>query len=77
MDAANLADVRRQAGAAADRERVLMFRAFDPDVDDSGPIPDVPDPWGGPVSGFEEVLAIVERTADVIVGRVEQLLAVR
>jgi protein-tyrosine phosphatase len=56
MDAQNLADV----GGATDRVR--LFRDFDP-VD---PGDDVPDPYYGGDSGFEEVLAMVERTASAI-----------
>ena len=43
--------------------RVRMFRDFDP-VD---PGADVPDPYYGGDSGFEEVLAMVERTASSLV----------
>jgi len=57
MDEANLADVGGRT------ERVGMFRDFDP-VDPSGP---VPDPYYGGDDGFEEVLAIIERTSDAIV----------
>ena len=59
MDAQNLDDI----GGASDRVR--MFRDFDPV--DSGS--DVPDPYYGGDSGFEEVLTMVERTADAIVAR--------
>ena len=58
MDAANLADV----GGRTDR--VGLFRDFDP-VDPGG---EVPDPYYGGADGFEEVLAMVERTSDTIVG---------
>jgi protein-tyrosine phosphatase len=58
MDAANLADV----GGRTDR--VGLFRDFDP-VD---PGAAVPDPYYGGADGFEEVLAMVERTSDAIVG---------
>lgn len=37
-------------------ERVRLLRSFDPSADG----PDVPDPYGGPVEDFEEVLAMVE-----------------
>ena len=58
MDAANLADVGGRT------ERVGLFRDFDP-VDPGG---EVPDPYYGGADGFEEVLAMVERTSDAIVG---------
>ena len=56
MDAQNRADM-------AGDERVLMFRDFDP-VEPGG---DVPDPYYGGDDGFEEVLAMVERTSAGIV----------
>jgi protein-tyrosine phosphatase len=43
-----------------------MFRDFDPRADAHDR--DVPDPYFGGEAGFEEVLAIVERTADALVG---------
>jgi protein-tyrosine phosphatase len=58
MDAANLADLGGRA------ERVGLFRDLDP-VDPGG---EVPDPYYGGADGFEEVLAMVERTSDAIVG---------
>ena len=61
MDEANLADV----GGRTDR--VGMFRDFDP-VDPGGP---VPDPYYGGDDGFEEVLAMVERTSDGIVAALQ------
>jgi protein-tyrosine phosphatase len=57
MDGNNLADV----GGATDRVR--KFRDFDPVERGS----DVPDPYYGGADGFEEVLAMVERTASAIV----------
>jgi len=56
MDAQNRADI----GAG---DRVLMFRDFDP----VEPGSDVPDPYYGGDSGFEEVLTMVERTSAAIV----------
>lgn len=58
MDAQNRTDV-----GGRDDGRVLMFRDFDP-VD---PGSDVPDPYYGGDDGFEEVLAMVERTSTAIV----------
>ena len=56
MDATNLADV----GGRTDR--VGLFRDFDP----ADPGAAVPDPYYGGPDGFEEVLAMVERTSDAI-----------
>ena len=57
MDEANLADVGGRTS------RVGLFRDLDP-VD---PGAAVPDPYYGGPDGFEEVLAMVERTSDAIV----------
>ena len=62
MDAQNLADL----GGPTDRVR--LFRDFDP-VD---PGSDVPDPYYGGDSGFEEVLAMVERTSRALVDSLER-----
>ena len=71
MDASNLADVRALGG---DDERVLMFRAFDPE---GGPDAEVPDPWYGGRRGFDDVLAIVSRTGEALVRELERLLGER
>jgi protein-tyrosine phosphatase len=74
MDRANLADVLGQL--PADRhDRVRMFRSYDPEVEATGPddVPDLPDPFYGGPEGFDEVLAIAERTARRLV---EQLALV-
>jgi low molecular weight protein-tyrosine phosphatase len=65
MDSVNLADI----GGRTDR--VMLFRDFDPVV----PGGDVPDPYYGGDSGFEEVLAMVERTAAALVAALEQQAA--
>ncbi len=65
MDEANL---RAMGGAA---ERVMLFRTFDP-VDPGG---EVPDPDYGDLSGYEEVLRMVERTSQGLVAALEQELA--
>ncbi len=64
MDGSNLADV----GGRTDR--VGLFRDLDP-VD---PGAEVPDPYYGGADGFEEVLAMVERTSDAIVAALLSLL---
>ena len=67
MDGANLADVGGRQG------RVGMFRDFDPE-DPGG---EVPDPFYGGDDGFEEVLAMVERTSDAVVEELRQAQDVR
>jgi protein-tyrosine phosphatase len=68
MDRANLEDVL--AELPADRHgRVRMFRSFDPEVEATSPddVPDLPDPFYGGPEGFDDVLAIVERSAGELV----------
>ncbi len=62
MDASNLADI----GGRSDR--VAMFRDFDPVATGD----DVPDPYYGGPTGFEEVLRMVERTSVAIVAALQQ-----
>ncbi len=57
MDEANLADLGGRG------ERVRLFGDYDP----LAPGGEVPDPYYGGDEGFEEVLAMVERTADALV----------
>jgi protein-tyrosine phosphatase len=70
MDAANRADL-----GPGDAGRVLMFRDFDPRVDDADGDRDVPDPYYGEDDGFEHVLGIVRRTASEIVEQLRGVLA--
>ena len=69
MDAANLSELVGDTGRAAANGRVRLFRDFDPEE----PGGEVPDPYYGGASGFEEVLAMVERTTAVIVAGLPQL----
>jgi protein-tyrosine phosphatase len=75
MDAGNLADVRRVTASFedVDPQRVRLFGDFDP-VD---PGSEVPDPYYGGPQGFEEVLAMVERTCAVLVAALQQLPGLR
>jgi protein-tyrosine phosphatase len=67
MDRTNLTDLER-LGVPADRLR--LFRDYDPVPGDG----EVPDPYYGRDDGFQEVLAMVERTA---AGLVRELQAQR
>jgi protein-tyrosine phosphatase len=62
MDADNFQDLV----ALGPADRVRMFRDFDPRASAAGDRA-VPDPYFGGDDGFEDVLAIVERTADALV----------
>jgi len=67
MDASNLAALHRMAPAAR-RPRVRLFRDLDPD----GRGQDVPDPYYGDMSGFDEVLDVVTRTARALLAELTQ-----
>ncbi|MGI8888359.1 MAG: low molecular weight protein-tyrosine-phosphatase [Nocardioidaceae bacterium] len=71
MDTSNLASLGALAVDDSARQRVLMFRAFDPLAGDDM---EVPDPWHGDQGGFDAVLAIVERVTDQLVERLRALL---
>jgi protein-tyrosine phosphatase len=64
MDQQNLEDLGGRS------ERVGLFRDFDPD----GPGGVVPDPYYGGSAGFQEVLAMVERTSATLVAALEHEL---
>jgi protein-tyrosine phosphatase len=72
MDGSNLADLRRVGAEFEVRpepERIRLFGDFDP-VEPGG---EVPDPYYGGEQGFEEVLAMVERTCAVLVSALQML----
>ncbi len=69
MDAQNRADLA-STGSTTGSDRVLLFRDFD----SVEPGSDVPDPYYGGDSGFEEVLAMVERTSAEIVAALRRRL---
>ncbi len=71
MDESNLASIRSGTPGSLEAGRALLFRSFDP----FGTGGEVPDPYYGGDSGFEEVLAMVERTTDVILAALERELA--
>jgi len=71
MDRQNLRDLLALAGGETDPERVRLFGDFDP----VEPGVEVPDPYYGDGDGFHVVLAMVERTADALVGALTVALA--
>ena len=58
MDRENLRDLERLARNAGSTARIELLRAYDPDPDNE----DVPDPYYGGPSGFENVFDIVSRS---------------
>ena len=65
MDLSNHADISDLAPDVASLEKVRMFRAYDPEASEHDN--EVPDPWFGEADGFDDVLRMVERTADALV----------
>lgn len=72
MDQTNRADMHDLTPTVDAAGRLMMFRAFDPEA--TGEDAEVPDPYFGDGEGFEVVLAMVERTADVLVDRLRATL---
>jgi protein-tyrosine phosphatase len=72
MDSSNRRDVLALAPDDHARDRVRMLRDFDPEA--AGDL-DVPDPWHGGQSGFDDVLAMVERSTDGLLRALEAALA--
>lgn len=71
MDEGNLADLRALAPVdEANANRLRLFRDFDPDEPGAA----VPDPYYGGGDGFEEVLRMIDRSADTLVAALTQLL---
>lgn len=74
MDKNNLEDVLALDRSGKFSSRVRLFREFDPEPGDF----QVPDPYYGGPEGFENVFAIVDRTADLLLHRLwEEFGAVR
>ncbi|MXG89052.1 arsenate reductase/protein-tyrosine-phosphatase family protein [Nocardioides flavescens] len=70
MDARNLEDVTSVRGEdSAPDERLRLFGDFDPVTHGA----EVPDPYYGGPEGFEEVLAMVERTCATIVSGLQRI----
>ena len=67
MDATHLRDLQRLAPGTP----VHLVREFDPDADDL----DVPDPYYGPDSGFDDVLAMIEAATPGVVAHLRTELA--
>jgi protein-tyrosine phosphatase len=68
MDRSNLAEimVRKPAEATA---RIHLLRSFDPEADEDA---DVPDPYYGGPSGFDDVHDIVERSTRALLAHLMQ-----
>jgi protein-tyrosine phosphatase len=69
-DRGHLAELRAMT---QDHAKVALLRSFDPGADDD----EVPDPYYGPDSGFDEVLAMTEAAVPGIVEEIRRLLSDR
>ena len=59
MDRSNAHELLAMAPGAAAREKIRLFREFDPEPDGD----EVPDPYFGGAEGFSRVVEICRRTA--------------
>jgi protein-tyrosine phosphatase len=66
-DRGHLRDLRRMT---SDHTKIALLRSFDPDADDD----EVPDPYYGPDSGFDEVLAMTQAAVPGVVAEIRRLL---
>lgn len=68
--AADGGHLRALRSLTADHSKIVLLRSFDPDADGD----DVPDPYYGPDSGFDEVLAMTRAAAPGVVAAVRERL---
>jgi protein-tyrosine phosphatase len=72
LDRGHEARLTHLAGLAADpddaRAKIVLLRAYDPTADR----PDVPDPYGGDINDFVEVLSQVERACTGLLAAIGQ-----
>ena len=70
MDHQNYRNTAALARSPEERQKIRMFRDYDPE----GP-GDVPDPWYGDLDGFEETWDIVERTCRALLDEIQRKLS--
>jgi protein-tyrosine phosphatase len=70
MDRSNYSDLASFDVPEPYRERIQLFRSFDPEPTSL----DVPDPYYGGANGFEDVFQIVSRTCDALIPKVIESL---
>jgi protein-tyrosine phosphatase len=68
MDRANLRDLHEMAPSLEAQARTRLFRTYDPTATSD----EVPDPWGGPESGYDETVRIVRAAAAGLVSEILQ-----
>jgi protein-tyrosine phosphatase len=72
MDRDNLRQILGQARSEAERQKVRLFRDFDPEGFSGA---EVPDPYYGGEDGFEEVFHMAERTCRSLLERLGETAA--
>lgn len=70
MDRSNMGDLKAMTPSLEDHAKVRLFRTYDPVSEKD----DVPDPYGGPSEGYDEMIRIVRAAA---AGMVETLSSAR
>ena len=68
MDRANLRDLHEMAPSLEAQARTRLFRTYDPTATSD----EVPDPWGGPESGYDETIRIVRAAAAGLVAEMRE-----
>jgi protein-tyrosine phosphatase len=66
MDHSNLRDLTEMAPGKEARAKLRLFRTYDPETT----MDEVPDPWGGQASGYEETIRIVRSAARGLIAEV-------
>jgi protein-tyrosine phosphatase len=69
MDRVNLRDLMALAPSTGSKAKVRLFRTYDPDATED----EVPDPWGGPPSGYEETVVMARAAAAGLVDQMREL----
>lgn len=69
MDRDNLRSLERMASASGAEADISLLRTYDPDPDGE----EVPDPYYGGVSGFENVYDIISRSCEGLLNRLRAL----
>jgi protein-tyrosine phosphatase len=73
MDRENLLGLERMANASGGDAEIQLLRAYDPDPEGK----EVPDPYYGGVSGFENAYQIVARSSEGLLSRLRAAAASR
>jgi protein-tyrosine phosphatase len=77
LDRGHYRDLRRGAPSEEDRAKIKMLRSYDPSPAAASGDLDVPDPYYGPVSGFTDVLDLVEASCAGVLAEIRDAVRVR